>query len=72
MKIELSKEQIELLARINAPYYPDRDYDDDELIALEDAITDYVVMHEIVDNDTTMFGEELLDVHSFIVDKYDS
>jgi hypothetical protein len=72
MKIELSKDQIELLARINAPYYPDRDYDDDELIALEDAITDYVLEHEAPNDEVTQFGEELLDVHSFIVDKYDS
>jgi hypothetical protein len=72
MKIELSKDGAELLARINVPYYPDRDYDDDALIALEDAITDYVLEYETPNDKVTQFGARLLALHDFIVDKYDS
>ena len=43
MKIELTKEQIAMLARINAPYDPEVDYDEDAdaKIALLDSITNY-------------------------------
>ena len=72
-KIILSDEQIALLKKINAPYSPETDYDDDAVIELEDAITDYAVGCVMSDDDEEIsFGDQLLDLHAFIIDKYDS
>lgn len=77
-KIKLSDEQIDALRRINAPYDPDQDYDTDytpeitPLDTLLQFIEDYVVAHEIKNNEVTDFGEQLLLIHDYIVDKYDS
>jgi hypothetical protein len=72
VKIKLNHKQIALLEQINAPYATEVDYDDDAIIALEDSITDYILMHEIDDSGTTPFGDELLNVHDYIVKEYDS
>jgi hypothetical protein len=42
------------------------------LIELEDGITDYVIRHEYLGEGFTALGNELLDLHAFIVLKYDS
>jgi len=72
LKIILSKEQIELLKYIKAPYESDKDYDDDAMILLLDSITDYVLEKEAPHDEVTAFGEKLLDLHNYIVDKFDS
>jgi hypothetical protein len=69
MKILLEQKQVDLLKRANIEYSPETNYDVSDF---EDTITDYVMTHEIIDNDTTSFGEALLALHDFIVDKYDS
>ncbi|MDV0444816.1 hypothetical protein MmiAt1_03590 [Methanimicrococcus sp. At1] len=73
LKIELSEKQSNLLKRISAPYDPEKDYsDDDDLIELEHFITDYVLEHEVENGEVSKFGEQLLAVHGYIIDKYDS
>ena len=73
IKIELSEYQTGLLKQINVPFDPEKDYDEgDALIELEDGITDYVIRHEYLGEGFTALGNELLDLHAFIVLKYDS
>jgi len=72
MIISLPKEHAELLAELEIPYDPEKDYDSDALMALEDAITDYVLYYEISKNGTTELGNQLLGVHYYIVKHYDS
>lgn len=69
MIVSLTSEQAEMLKRAGIEYSPDMDYD---ISDLEDAITNYVMRNEIVNSDTTEFGEELLAVHDLIVETYDS
>lgn len=73
LKIELSDEQTALLKRIEAPYDPNQDYDEgDTFLDLLEFIRDYVVMHEIKNDEVTDFGAQLLDIQDYIVEKYDS
>jgi hypothetical protein len=73
MKILLEKNQSDLLKQAGIAYSADDDYSIDDMVALEDAITDYVVYNEIDSSDnTTNFGDALLGVHDYIVEKYDS
>lgn len=73
LKIELSEEQSDLLKRIGAPYDSNKDYsDDDDLIELEHFITDYVLAHEVKNDKVTDFGAQLIALHDYIIDKYDS
>jgi hypothetical protein len=73
MKIKLNDGQMALLKQIDVPYSSEMDYDDDGIIALEGAITDYVILVAVDENqNVTPFGEKLLDLHSFIVREYDS
>jgi hypothetical protein len=73
VKITLSKAQISLLNDAHIHFENDKDYDDDALIKLEDDITNYVVENEFdTDDKVTERGGLLLDLHDFIVTKYDS
>jgi hypothetical protein len=69
MKILLGRKQAELLKRADIEYSPETDYD---ISVFEDAITDYVLEYEKPNDEVTQFGAQLLDLHDFIVEKYDS
>jgi hypothetical protein len=66
-----NNEQKQLLKKIDAPYYEREELTEDELIELQDFITDYVMQNEVAE-DTSEFGEKLLALHDLIVEKFDS
>jgi hypothetical protein len=69
MKISLERKQVELLKRAGIEYSPEADCD---ISVFEDAITNYVLEYEKPNDEVTRFGAQLLDLHDFIVEKYDS
>ena len=71
-KIILKNEHIELLKSVNISFDNGCRLSDDELIAFEDSITDYVLREEVDDDVVTEKGESLLCVYDYIIDNFDS
>jgi hypothetical protein len=64
LKLKLNEKQVALLDEINAPYSPDKEYDGNSLLDLEDFISDHALYSEQNADGMTKKGEDLLDLVS--------
>jgi len=66
LKLILNDKQLALIEEIKAPFDPEKDYTGDDLIELEDFISDYALYHEQCDEGITEKGNDLIDLVSYL------